>query len=109
MSFDDELLQDAQHDEQVVAYIKQHLPQEMQEKLKDDELYYFLDLTEDYFAESEILEAQPDAEGYVEIDLEQVANYLVKQAKKENMGDYNQEDLLFFVQALIDFDEDVED
>ena len=39
MSFDDELLDDAQHDAQAVEYIRQHLPQELQETLDDERLY----------------------------------------------------------------------
>lgn len=109
MSFDDELLQDAQSDAQAVEFIKAHLPQELQEKFNDDALYYFLDLTEEYFAQSGILDAQPDEEGYVDIDLEEVAAHLAKQAKKEGFGDFSAEDLLFFVQAELDFEEEEED
>ena len=39
MSLDDELLQDAQEDAATVAYIKTHLPQELQDKFDDDLLY----------------------------------------------------------------------
>lgn len=109
MTFDDELLQDAQADAQAVAYIRQHLPQELQEKIDDDQLYYFLDLTEDYLAESGALDATPDADGYVDIDLEAIATHLAKQSKKKKMGDYEADDLLLFVQALMDFEETLEE
>lgn len=108
MTFEDELLQDAQFDTQAVEYIKQHLPQELLEKFDDEKLYYFLDLTEEYFAQSGILDAQPDEDGYVDIDLEEVATHLEKQAKKEEFGDFNKEELLLFVQAEMDFEEEQE-
>lgn len=108
MSFEDELLQDAQSDAQAVEYIKQHLPQELQDKFDEEALYYFLDLTEEYFAQSGILDAEPDEEGYVDIDLEEIAAHLAKQAKKESFGDFSAEDLLFFVQAEMDFEEEQE-
>ena len=79
---DDFLLEDAD-DEKTVEFIKNYLPQELKEKFEDDELYYFLDLIDEYYSESGILDAQPDNDGYVNIDLEEVVAYIVKEAKKE--------------------------
>ena len=60
----------------------------------------------EYYTESGILDAQPDKDGYVEIDEEAIADYLAKKAKKEHMGDFSAEDLLFVVQAHMDFEEE---
>ena len=68
---EDFLLADAD-DEKTIEFIKNYLPQELKEKFSDDELYYFLDLIDEYYSESGILDAQPDADGYVDIDLEEV-------------------------------------
>lgn len=106
-SLDDELLQDAQEDARAVAYIKQHLPQELQDRFTDDLLYYFLDLIVEYYANSGILDTPADKDGYIEVDEESIATSLVKQAKKEKMGDFSPEDLLFFVQAQMDFEEEM--
>ena len=106
-SLDDELLQDAQEDARAVAYIKQHLPQELQERFTDDLLYYFLDLIVEYYANSGILDTPADKDGYIEVDEEAIAESLAKQAKKEKMGDFSPEDLLFFVQAQMDFEEEM--
>ena len=51
---DDFLLADAD-DEKTIEYIKNYLPQELKEKFTDDELYYFLDLIDEYYSESGIL------------------------------------------------------
>lgn len=106
MSLDDELLQDAQEDAATVAYIKMHLPQELQDKFDDDLLYYFLDLIVEYYAESGVLDATPDKDGFIELDEEEIANYLVKKAKKEKMGEFSPEDLLFVVQAQMDYEDE---
>ena len=74
---DDFLLADAD-DEKTIEFIKNYLPQELKEKFSDDELYYFLDLIDEYYSESGILDAQPDEDGYVDIDLEEVVAYIVK-------------------------------
>ena len=80
---DDFLLADAD-DEKTIEFIKNYLPQELKEKFSDDELYYFLDLIDEYYSESGILDAQPDEDGYVDIDLEEVVAYIVKEAKRMN-------------------------
>lgn len=95
-------------DEKTIEYIKNYLPQELKEKFSEDELYYFLDLIDEYYAESGILDAKPDAEGYVEVDLEAVADYIVKEAKKDDMGDYDPEEVLFVVQGEMEYGDSLE-
>ena len=74
-----------------------------QEKITEDELYYFLDLIVDYYAESGVLDATPDKDGFVEIDTEAIANHLSAKAAKEGVGKFSPEDLLFVVQAELDY------
>ena len=54
-------------------------------------------------SESGILDAQPDADGYVDIDLEEVVAYIVKEAKKDEMGEYDPEEVLFVVQGEMEY------
>lgn len=108
MNLDEELMLDAQEDATVVAFIKNNLPQELQEKFNEEQLYYFLDVIIEYYTESGILDAQPDKDGYINIDEEAIAEYVSKKAKKEGMGVFNPEDLLFVVQAQMDFEESQE-
>ena len=68
----DEFLKDDIDDEKTIEFIKNYLPQDLKEKFSDDEFYYFLDLIDEYYVESGILDAQPDADGCVEIDLEKI-------------------------------------
>ena len=90
---DDFLLADAD-DEKTIEFIKNYLPQELKEKFSDDELYY---------SESGILDAQPDEDGYVNIDLEEVVAYIVKEAKKDEIGEYDPEEVLFVVQGEMEY------
>lgn len=90
-------------DEKTIEFIKNYLPQELKDKFSEDELYYFLDLIDEYYAESGILDAEPDAEGYVNIDLEEIAAYLVKEAKKDEIGEYDPEEILFVVQGEMEY------
>lgn len=102
---DDELLLDAEEDARAVAYIHTRLPQELQERITEEQLYYFLDVIEEYYVESGVLDAQPDSEGFVEIDEEAVSKYMKQKAQKEGFDTFSEEDLLFIAQAELDYQE----
>ena len=84
-SFEEELQQDELDDAQTVAFIQQQIPQELKEKFTEEQLYYFLDVITEYYAESGILDA-----------------YLAKTAKHEHIGNFSPEDLIFVVEAEMD-------
>ena len=71
-------------------------------------MYYFLDLIDEYYSESGILDAEPDEEGYVNIDLEAVVAYIVAEAKKDEMGDFDPEEILFIVQGEMEYGDSLE-
>lgn len=108
-NFEDELLQDAEDDARTVEYIKNYLPQELKERFSEEELYYFLDALVEYYTESGILEAEPDAEGFIDIDVEAIAQHLAKQAKKDKMGDFDPEDLRWIVEGEMEYGESLEE
>lgn len=108
MGLEDEFLLNDYDDEKTIEFIKNYLPQELKEKFTDDELYYFLDLIDEFYSENGLLDAEPDAEGFVEVDLEAVADYIVKESKKDEMGDYDPEEILFVVQGEMEFGDSLE-
>ena len=95
MAQEDEFLQSDIDDEKTIEYIKNYLPQELKEKFSDDEFYYFLDLIDEYYSNSDLLDKTPDEDGYIDIDLEKIVDYIVKEARKDEMGEYDPEDILF--------------
>ena len=105
----DEFLQDDLDDEKTIEFIKNYLPQDLKEKFSDDELYYFLDVIDEYYVESGILDAQPDKDGYIDIDLEKIVDYIIKEARKDEMGEYDPEDLLFVVQGEMEYTDSLGD
>jgi hypothetical protein len=90
-------------DEKCVEYIKNYLPQELKERFSDDQLYYFLDVINDYYVESGVLEAKPDKDGCVSIDLDAITDYVVKESKKDEIGDFSRDDIFFIVQGEMEY------
>ena len=96
-SEDDFLLDDAAEDARTVAFIRNYLPQELKERFSDEDLYYFLDLIIEYYATSGCLDAEPDEEGYINIDQDEIVEFLLSEAEKDNISGFTAEELLFVV------------
>lgn len=100
-NFEDELLDDAQHDAQAVAYMYAHLPQEMQEKFTEENLYYCLDLIETYLTEKVDFTQEE-----VELDLEEITKYILDVAKKDAYESLEEEGVYLAVNAYFDYEEE---
>ncbi|MFA6832751.1 MAG: hypothetical protein WCR36_10895 [Bacteroidaceae bacterium] len=97
--FDDKI-----DEEQTILFIKRHIPQELQEKFDNDTLTYIIDLIDEYYVESGILESEPDEDGFVDLDLEKVAKYVVKESKKDPMQEtFIEDEILLVVQAELEY------
>jgi hypothetical protein len=99
MGLEDDFLKDDLDDEKTIEYIKN----------SDDEFYYFLDLIDEYYSESGILDAKPDEDGCIEVDLGQIVDYIIKEAHKDEMGEYDPEEILFVVQGELEYTESLDD
>ncbi len=104
-SFEDELLRDAEDDARTIEYIKAYLPSELKDTFSEDTLYYFLDVLGEYYVDL-IDKAGDDEE--IDIDIEEVAAHLVKQAKKDKIGEFNAEDVRWIVDAELEYGEQME-
>ena len=82
-------------DEKTIAYIKERLPQDLKEKFSDDEFYYFLDTIYDYYDKSGILDSNSE---YIDIDINEIAEFIAKEAKKNGIGIFDPEELYFVVE-----------
>lgn len=99
MSFEDDLLQDAQEDARIIEFIHAYLPQDLKDTFGDDHLQYFLDVLAEYYAG--LSEGNDDEE--VDIDVEDVAKHLVAQARKEKMGDWSADDVRWVVEGELEY------
>ena len=101
-SFEDELRIDEEENRREIEFIRERLPQELKPHFSEDDLYYFLDAIVDYYYDSGILESTADE---VEIDLQQVADAVTEQARKDNQGQFDPEEVYYIVEADMDFQE----
>lgn len=109
MSIDNEILLEAEDNAREVDFIRRQLPQELKQKFTDEDLYYILDLIVDYYASSGVFDQEPDADGCVDLDLDLVADHVVRQARKEQSANYSHDDILLIVQAELDYSEQQEE
>jgi hypothetical protein len=94
---------DDDDEERTIEYIKNYLPQDLKEKFNDNLLSYFLDLIDEYYIESGLLDVEPDEKGYINVNLEEMANYIVKESKEDEMGEYDPEEILFIVLGEMEY------
>ena len=92
----DEFSMEDLDDEKTIAYIKERLPQDLKNKFSDDEFYYFLDTIYDYYDKSGILDSNNEE---IDIDLEDIANFIAKEAKKNGIGEFAPEELYFIFEG----------
>lgn len=104
-SIDDELLLDAEDDARAVEYILNSIPQEVKERVSEDDIYYILDVAYDYYATSGVFDTEPDEEGYIDVDLDKAVAHILKKAKKEGFDHFEHDDVLFVLQAEMDYGE----
>ena len=92
----DEFAMEDLDDEKTIAYIRERLPQELKEKFSDNDFYYILDTTYDYYDKSGILDSNDE---YIDIDINKIAEYVAKEAKKDGIGEYDPEELFFVIEG----------
>lgn len=107
---DDIFQQEAEDDLKTIEFIRNYLPTEVKERFSDkdgnfdDELIqYFLDVIWEYYYNT-----FSDTDDEVEIDTEAGAKHVVKIAKKEKMGEFAPEDVLFVVLGELEYAENLE-
>ena len=97
--FKEELLF-AEEDRQTVAFIQGYLPQEIKEKFSEDDIYYFLDAFAEYCETTGLMDNENEE---AEIDVEEAAAFMVRQAKKEKIGAFDAEDVRWIVDGQLEY------
>ena len=102
LSFEEEILTDAEENKREIAFIREQLPVELKEKYTDEQLSFMIDAICTYIYTSGVLESNSDE---VDIDMEAASNFVCNEAKEEGEGPFDPEEVFFVVEADLDFQE----
>lgn len=108
MSEKDEFMEEDLDDSKTVAYIRNSLPQELKEKYSDDTLYYILDVINDWFATSGVLDQEPDKDGLIDIDNDALVEYIIKEARRDKIGSFPADEIILIVEAEAEYVDSLE-
>jgi hypothetical protein len=81
-------------DDVAVEFIHNYLPQELKAKFENDTIYYILDLICEFYEENDYLNEDDE-----EKEEKELIAFIVKQAKKDAIGNFSPEDILIVLRA----------
>lgn len=102
MSLEEDFLNDERENRRERAFIREQLSAELKEKFSDQQLQFIIDAIATYFVESGVLDGDEDE---VDVDLEEIAAFVCKEAEEEGEGPFDPQDVFFVVQGDLDFQE----
>ena len=96
-------------DQDAVKYIRNYIPQELKELVTDDDIIYFVDLIYDFYESRGFFDDAEDegAEEEAEFDDEELLDYVVKNARKDEIGQFDKDQIRFIVQGEMAYSESI--
>ncbi len=79
-------------EDESIVFIQNHLPEEMKNKFTDDEINYIVDLIYEFY-ESEGFFDDNDSDDDVEIDIDELLDFVAKNAKKDGVRDFSEDEI----------------
>ncbi len=106
MKNNQETFEDFHYDDtEAVNFIRKTISPQLASKLSDDDIYYFIDLITEYYESRGIFEEFEDEsdDQEVSIDLGEIAEYIVKNAKRDDVGVFTENEVMEIVEAEMEF------
>ena len=100
MSEKEEFLYD---EDESVKFIQNYLPQELKGKFSNDDINYIVDLIYEFYESKGFLDDQASDDVEVDINEDELADFVVKNAKKDGVGKYTPEEIAFIVQGEMEY------
>jgi hypothetical protein len=96
-------------DQEAVKYIRNYIPQELKELVTDDDIIYFVDLIYDFYESRGFFDDAEDegTEEEAEFDDEELLDYVVKNARKDEIGQFDKDQIRFIVQGEMAYSESI--
>lgn len=86
-----------------VAFIQNYLPQEMKGKFSNDDINYIVDLIYEFYESKGFLDENTSDDTEIDIDEEELVNYVIKNAEKDEVGKFDAEAITFIVQGELEY------
>ena len=97
-----------QYDEDdATRYIRNFLPQELKEKLSDDDINYIIDIVYDYYDDKGLLDENIQEDVIVDIDEEELLQYVIKNTKKDKVKAFSADEITFIIQGELSYCESI--
>ena len=90
MSEENKLLEYDEDDS--LRFIQNHLPEELQGEFSDDEINYIVDLIYEFYEEKGFLDENDD-DTEIEIDEDELLEFVIKNARRDAIRDYTNEQI----------------
>jgi len=100
MSEKEEFLYD---EDESVKFIQNYLPQELKGKFSNDDINYIVDLIYEFYESKGFLNDEANDDAEVDIDEDELADFVVKNAMKDGVGKYTPEEIAFIVQGEMEY------
>ena len=86
-------------EEESVKFIQNYLPQELKGKFSNDDVNYIVDLIYEFYEKTGYMNEELPDDSEVEIDEDELTDFVVKNAQKDGVGKYTPEEISFIVQG----------
>ncbi|MDO4671740.1 hypothetical protein [Falsiporphyromonas endometrii] len=94
-------------DQAAIAFIRTHIHKPLANKLSDDMINYFIDLIYDYYESRGYLD-EDNEEEEVQIDIEEMVEYVRKGASRDEVGNFTDDEVEDIIQAELDYSESLD-
>lgn len=100
-------LEDSVYDDQdAVKFIQNSLPQELKETFSDDDIVYITDVIYEFYESQGLLDDDVEEEE-AEVDLEDILEYVMKNAKRDGF-EFEPEAVRWVIDGEFDYEESLE-
>lgn len=95
-------------EDDAIKFIQNSLPQEMKGKFSDDEINYVIDIVYDFYEEKGFMDSAKAEEDLVEIDEDEIINYVLKHTKKDKVKEFTSDEITFIIQGELGYCETID-
>lgn len=94
-------------EDDAIKFIQNYLPQEYKEKFSSDDINYVIDIMYDFYDEKGFMDPDASDEELVELDEDELIEYVLKNTKKDKIASFTQEEISFIVQGELQYCESI--